>query len=51
MGAQARNQELARILAEGFLRLMRQRAANHQLQANLGPHNSPELSGYISPLE
>ena len=51
MGAQARNRELVKILAEAYLRLIRQRAAKRQPQANLQPPDSPELTGYRSPLE
>jgi hypothetical protein len=44
-------QAIAVLLAEGYFRLLRQRAANRQSQANLEPQDSPELSGYRVPPE
>jgi hypothetical protein len=46
-----RQQAIAAILAAGFFRLLRQRAANRQSQADLKPPDSPLLSGYVLPPE
>jgi hypothetical protein len=46
-----RQQAIAAILAEGYFRLLRQRAANRQSQAKLEPADSPQLTGYGVPPE
>lgn len=51
MGTSAPGRELGEILALGYLRLLRQRAAKRQSQADLEPKDPPELTGYRSPLE
>jgi hypothetical protein len=43
-----RQQAIAAILAEGYFRLLRQRAANRQSQNDLHPSDSPQLTGFVS---
>lgn len=51
MDTSAPGRELGEILALGYLRLFRQRVSKRQYQADLEPQDSPELTGYRSPLE
>jgi hypothetical protein len=46
-----RQQAIAAILAEGYFRLLRQRATNRQIQANSESPDSPLLSCYAPPPE
>lgn len=43
--------DLARLLANAYLRHLRQKSANHQSQADLRSPDSPELTGYVPPPE